>query len=120
MLYSNGQCSIKEYFYQHNGGANMATAKVVLGKTDLVDLIASTSKMSKVDSSAALNAVLDAIEKALSKGNDVNITGFGKFKVARRAAREGRNPSTGAKLQIKASNQVGFSVGAGLKASVNK
>ncbi len=95
-------------------------AKKVLGKTDLVELIASTSDVSKVDASNALNLALDGISKALAAGDDVNITGFGKFKVAHRPERQGRNPSTGEALTIKASNQVSFSVGAGLKQAVNK
>lgn len=94
-------------------------AKKVLGKTDLVELIASTSDVSKVDANDALNLVLDGISKALAAGNDVNITGFGKFKVAHRPERQGRNPSNGQALTIKASNQVSFSVGAGLKQAVN-
>jgi nucleoid DNA-binding protein len=95
-------------------------AKQVLGKTDLVDLIAATSSVSKVDAHNALGLVLDGITKALADGNDVNITGFGKFKVAHRPERQGRNPANGQPLTIKASNQVGFSVGAGLKQAVNK
>jgi DNA-binding protein HU-beta len=94
-------------------------AKQVLGKTDLVDLIAATSSVSKVDAHNALGLVLDGITKALADGNDVNITGFGKFKVAHRPERQGRNPANGQPLTIKASNQVGFSVGAGLKQAVN-
>ena len=94
-------------------------AKKVLGKTDLVELIASTSDISKIDANDALNLVLDGISKALAAGNDVNITGFGKFKVAHRPERQGRNPSNGQALTIKASNQVSFSVGAGLKQAVN-
>ena len=76
-------------------------AKKVLGKTDLVELIASTSDVSKVDANDALNLVLDGISKALAAGNDVNITGFGKFKVAHRPERQGRNPSNGQALTIK-------------------
>ena len=94
-------------------------AKKVLGKTDLVELIASTSDISKIDANDALNLVVDGISKALAAGNDVNITGFGKFKVAHRPERQGRNPSNGQALTIKASNQVSFSVGAGLKQAVN-
>lgn len=94
-------------------------AKKVLGKTDLVELIASTSDISKIDANDALNLVLDGISIALAAGNDVNITGFGKFKVAHRPERQGRNPSNGQALTIKASNQVSFSVGAGLKQAVN-
>jgi DNA-binding protein HU-beta len=95
-------------------------AKTVLGKTDLVELISAKSSVSKVDANTALNLVLDGITNALAAGNDVNITGFGKFKVAHRPERQGRNPSNGEPLTIKASNQVSFSVGAGLKQSVNK
>jgi len=94
--------------------------KKVLGKSDLVDLISEKSSISKVNANNALNIVLDGISNALAEGNDVNITGFGKFKVAHRAERQGRNPSNGEPLTIKASNQVSFSVGAGLKQSVNK
>lgn len=94
--------------------------KNVLGKTDLVELIAAQSGATKTDAHNALNVVLEGITKALAEGNDVNITGFGKFKVAHRAERQGRNPANGEPLTIKASNQVSFSVGAGLKQSVNK
>lgn len=94
--------------------------KTVLGKTDLVELIAATSSVTKVDAHNALALVLDGISKALADGNDVNITGFGKFKVAHRPERQGRNPANGEPLTIKASNQVTFSVGAGLKQSVNQ
>lgn len=95
-------------------------AKNVLGKTDLVELIAAQSGSTKTDAHNALNLVLEGITNALANGDDVNITGFGKFKVAHREERQGRNPSTGEPLTIKASNQVSFSVGAGLKQSVNK
>lgn len=95
-------------------------AKIVLGKTDLVELISTKSSVSKVDANNALNLVLEAITNALAEGKDVNITGFGKFKVAHRPERQGRNPANGEPLTIKASNQVSFSVGAGLKQSVNK
>jgi DNA-binding protein HU-beta len=94
--------------------------KNVLGKTDLVELIAAQSSVTKTDAHNALNLVLEGITNALAQGNDVNITGFGKFKVAHRPERQGRNPANGEPLTIKASNQVSFSVGAGLKQSVNK
>jgi nucleoid DNA-binding protein len=91
----------------------------VLGKTEFVDFIAVQSGLTKKEAQTALNAVTESVQKALSEGNDINITGFGKFKVAHRAARAGRNPQTGEALQIAASNQVGFSVGAELKRAVN-
>lgn len=94
-------------------------AKNVLGRMNLVDLIATQTGTKKTEVNQALNLVLEGITSALAQGNDVNITGFGKFKVAQRPERQGRNPSTGAALTIKASKQVSFAVGAGLKGSVN-
>jgi len=96
-----------------------ATTKNVLGKTELVELISAKSGTSKTEAQHALNLVLDGITNALANGDDVNITGFGKFKVAHKPEYQGRNPSTGAALTIAASNKVTFSVGAGLKKSVN-
>lgn len=93
--------------------------KSILGKMDLVDLIAEQTGAKKSEINHALNLVLEGIAAGLAQGNDVNITGFGKFKVANRPERQGRNPSTGEVITIKASNQVSFSVGAGLKKSVN-
>jgi nucleoid DNA-binding protein len=91
----------------------------ILGKSELVDLIAATSGLTKKDAQQALSATLGAIEAGLKEGSDINITGFGKFKVAHRPERMGRNPATGADLKIAASNTVTFSVGSGLKSAVN-
>ncbi len=97
----------------------MAGKNEVLGKTELVDLIASTTGLSKKDAQHALAATLDGLEAGLKAKKDINITGFGKFKVTHRPARTGRNPSTGAELQIAASNTVTFTAGSTLKQSVN-
>lgn len=93
-------------------------AKVTVGKTELVDLIA-TKGGTKKEAQEALNNVLAAITESLKAGNDVNIIGFGKFKVTHKPAYQGRNPTSGAAIQIAASNRVGFSVGASLKTAVN-
>ena len=72
-------------------------------KSEFVDKVASTSGLSKKDAGNAVDAVLSTIESALRRGEDVNFTGFGKFHVAERGAREGRNPRTGETMTIAAS-----------------
>ena len=87
-------------------------------KSEFVDRVASTSGLSKKDAGAAVDAVLGAIEGALKSGEDVNFTGFGKFHVAERGAREGRNPRTGETMTIAASKVPRFTAGSGLKKAV--
>lgn len=88
-------------------------------KTEFIDEVAERAGLSKKDASAAVDAVLETIEGALKRGSDVTFSGFGKFSVSARSAREGRNPATGAKIQIAASNVPKFSAGAALKKAVN-
>jgi DNA-binding protein HU-beta len=88
-------------------------------KTEFIDEVAERAGLSKKDASAAVDAVLETIEGALKRGSDVTFSGFGKFSVSARSAREGRNPATGEKIQIKASNVPKFSAGAALKKAVN-
>jgi DNA-binding protein HU-beta len=90
-----------------------------MNKSDLVSAIADSSGLSKADAARALDATISAITGALSKGDSVAITGFGSFLVRARAARSGRNPQTGATIQIKASNAPAFKAGKLLKESVN-
>ena len=87
-------------------------------KTDFVDKVASESGLSKKDAATAVDAVLKSIEDALNSGEEVSFTGFGKFHVAQRGAREGRNPRTGETMQIAASKVPRFTAGSGLKKSV--
>jgi DNA-binding protein HU-beta len=87
-------------------------------KSEFVDRVASTSGLSKKDAGSAVDAVLGAIEGALKSGEDVNFTGFGKFHVAERGAREGRNPRTGETMTIAASRVPRFTAGSGLKKAV--
>ncbi len=89
-------------------------------KEELVTFVAEKADITKKAANDAVNAVFEGITSSLEKGDAISITGFGSFKVVERAAREGRNPSTGEKIQIKASKGVKFSVGAGLKKSVAK
>ena len=90
-----------------------------MNKSDLVSAIAVNSGLSKADAARALDATTSAITGALAKGDSVAITGFGSFLVRARAARSGRNPQTGATIQIKASNAPAFKAGKLLKESVN-
>ena len=90
-----------------------------MNKSDLVSAIADNSGLSKSDAARALEATTSAITGALAKGDSVAITGFGSFLVRARAARSGRNPQTGATIQIKASNAPAFKAGKLLKESVN-
>jgi DNA-binding protein HU-beta len=90
-------------------------------KADIVDHIASQVEgLTKKDAGAALEAAVDAVSKALRKGDRVQIPGFGSFTVSKRAARKGRNPATGATITIKASKNVRFKAGKELKDSLNK
>ena len=88
-------------------------------KTEFIDEVAERAGLSKKDASAAVDAVLETVEGALKRGSDVTFSGFGKFSVSARSAREGRNPATGEKIQIKASNVPKFTAGAALKKAVN-
>jgi DNA-binding protein HU-beta len=88
-------------------------------KAEFIDQVADRAGLSKKDASEAVDAVLETIESALKRGSDVVFSGFGKFSVSQRAAREGRNPATGAKIQIAATKVPKFTAGAALKKSVN-
>jgi DNA-binding protein HU-beta len=90
-----------------------------MNKSQLIDAVASDSGLSKVDSSRAIESLLDTVTRSLRKGEEVSITGFGKFSVVNRAARQGVNPRTGERVKIKASKAPKFSAGAGLKQAVS-
>ena len=87
-------------------------------KNEFVDKVATKTGFSKKDAGAAVDAVLGEIESALGSGEEVNFTGFGKFHVAERGAREGRNPRTGDTMTIAASKVPRFTAGSGLKKAV--
>ena len=87
-------------------------------KADLVDAIAGSADLSKKDAEGALSAALSEITSALKKGERVSISGFGTFSVGSRAARTGRNPQTGATIQIAASKTVRFKAGKAMKESI--
>ena len=87
-------------------------------KNEFVDRVAADSGLSKKDAGAAVDSVIKSIEGALGAGEEVNFTGFGKFHVAERGAREGRNPRTGESMTIAASRVPRFTAGSGLKKAV--
>ncbi|MCE7029951.1 HU family DNA-binding protein [Jiella avicenniae] len=91
-----------------------------MNKNDLVAAVAEQAELSKQQAGAAVDAVFDSIEAAMAKGDDVRLVGFGTFSVSHRAASKGRNPSTGAEVDIPARNVPKFAPGKGLKDSVNK
>ena len=90
-----------------------------MNKNDLVGIVADNTGLSKADSANAIDSVFDAITDALKGGGEVRLVGFGTFSVSQRRASEGRNPRTGEKIQIPASNQPKFKAGKGLKDAVN-
>ncbi len=90
-----------------------------LNKNDLVATVASKTGMSKADAGKAVDGVFAAITNSLRSKTEVRLVGFGTFSVTRRAATQGRNPRTGERIQIPASNQPKFKAGKGLKDAVN-
>ncbi len=86
-----------------------------MNKSELIDAIATKASLTKTDAAQALDAVISAVGEALKSGDSVTLVGFGTFSVKERAARTGRNPKTGAAIQIAASKVPGFKAGKGLK-----
>ena len=90
-----------------------------MNKTELIDAVADSAGLSKADATRALEAVLDSITDSLKKGDQVSLVGFGSFLVRHRNARTGRNPQTGAEINIAAANVPAFKPGKALKDAVN-
>ena len=90
-----------------------------MNKTELIDAVADSANLSKADAGRAVDAVVDAITGSLKGGDSVTLVGFGTFLVRDRAARTGRNPQTGASINIKAAKVPAFKAGKALKDAVN-
>jgi DNA-binding protein HU-beta len=86
-----------------------------VNKSELIDQVASRADIKRNEAEKALNALTDVVKETLQRGGDVAITGFGKFSVAERNARQGVNPQTGERIQIAASKAPKFSAGADFK-----
>ncbi|WP_379968333.1 HU family DNA-binding protein [Ectobacillus sp. sgz5001026] len=89
-----------------------------MNKTELVKKVAETTELSQKDATSAVNAVFEAVTKALASGEKVQLIGFGTFEVRERAERTGRNPQTGAEITIAATKAPAFKAGKELKAAV--
>jgi DNA-binding protein HU-beta len=90
-----------------------------MNKQELIDAVAATTGESKAATGEALDAIIESITSAIAKGDAVQLIGFGSFSVGARAARVGRNPATGAEIQIAAAKTVKFSAGKAFKDAVN-
>lgn len=90
-----------------------------MNKGDLINVVAEAAGINKAQAGDAVQAVFDGIEKSLKAGDKASFVGFGTFDVSNRPAREGRNPSTGATIQIAAKTVVKFKAGKGLTDAVN-
>ncbi|MBU3600055.1 HU family DNA-binding protein [Polynucleobacter sp. 30F-ANTBAC] len=91
-----------------------------MNKAELIAVIAEESELSKAKAEFAFNSVMDTIKKAVTKGDNVQLIGFGTFSSGKRAARVGRNPKTGEAIKIAAAKTVKFTAGKAFKDAVNK
>jgi len=89
-----------------------------MNKAELIEIAAKEADISKAAAGRALDGVIAAVVKAVSKGDTVTLVGFGTFKPAKRAARTGKNPKTGASIKIPATTVPKFSAGSGFKLAV--
>jgi DNA-binding protein HU-beta len=90
-----------------------------MNTTELAEHLAAKQGLSKTQAKEAIEIVLAAISKAAADGDEAFLPGFGKFKVASRAAREGRNPATGATIKIAASKKLSFTPAKAVKDALN-
>lgn len=95
------------------------TNGAVMRKPELTAFIADRADLSADKAQQALAAILDEITNALSRGESVSLVGFGTFECRQRAARAGKNPQTGAPIDIAASTSIGFKPGKGLRDAIN-
>jgi DNA-binding protein HU-beta len=90
-----------------------------MNNADIADQIAEANGLAKADARKHVDAIFAGIAEAAAKGEEISLNGFGKFKVKDLPAREGRNPATGAAMQIAASRKLGFAAAKGLKDKLN-
>lgn len=100
----------------------MSNSKKALTKSDLAQcLVEKCQQYDTVkEANKAIDAVLGCLEMNLKEGNKISLTGFGNFEIKHRPERQGRNPSNGQSIVIKAANAVSFKAGKGLKEAVNQ
>lgn len=90
-----------------------------MNKNELIEKVSDTTGFTKSDTKKFIDSYIEVISKALRKGNDVSLVGFGTFKVTKRKARTGRNPQTGKEIKIPAKKVPAFRAGKALKDIVN-
>jgi DNA-binding protein HU-beta len=90
-----------------------------MNSADLADTIATAHGLTKADARKLVDTIFASIADAAAQGEEVSLPGFGKFKVKASAAREGRNPSTGAAIKIAASKKLGFTPAKAVKDKLN-
>jgi len=90
-----------------------------MNKAELIEIAANGADVSKASAGKVLDSIIAAVVKAVSKGDTVTLVGFGTFKSAKRAARTGKNPKTGATIKIAATTVPKFSAGSGFKEAVS-
>ncbi len=90
-----------------------------MNKSQLIEKIAEGADISKASAGRALDSFIESVTDALKDGNSVALVGFGTFNVRERAARTGRNPQTGASIEIAAANVPSFKAGKALKDACN-
>jgi DNA-binding protein HU-beta len=100
-------------------GSISFTLRRIMNKNDLVELLAEEHELTKTFAREVVETVFQSITEAARKGDEVSIFGFGKFRVAERAARKGRNPRTGAAIKIAASKRLKFEPARAMKATLN-
>jgi DNA-binding protein HU-beta len=91
----------------------------MMNKAEFTSAVADDAEMSKADAGRAVDAMIEVVKNALKKGDTITLVGFGTFSVRKRAKRQGRNPQTGATIEIKASKNPAFKAGKALKDAVN-
>jgi DNA-binding protein HU-beta len=99
--------------------SNFNFVEDIVNKSELIDQIAESADLTKAVAARAVDALIDAVTNALKQGDSVSLVGFGTFEVGERAARTGRNPQTGAEIQIEAAKVPKFRAGKALKDAVN-
>jgi len=90
-----------------------------MNKTQLIDAVAKETGSTRAETARTIESLVGTIQKTLKKGDEVALTGFGKFSVVKRRARTGRNPQNGQPMKIRASKAPKFTAGATLKSAVS-
>jgi DNA-binding protein HU-beta len=91
-----------------------------MNKNELISAVSDATELSKKDATAAVNATIDAISKAMAEGDKVQLIGFGTFETRERSAKTAKNPRTGETVEVPACKAPAFKAGKALKELVNK